>query len=228
MFQLASGFTGGSANITGYPGLSGSQYNSIQNIVLGTTGLLEDPGSLGKGASGGPVWVSDGSTSRAVGIYVGAPPDASLEITPADIIEILGWEALGVSLPSKLINHYISGATVFADANGNGQLDSEEVSTTTDSTGSFSLTGGTGPLVAFGGTDISTGLAFKGHLSSPAGSTDITPLTTLLTDLASDSSAQTKVLSALSLSSTLNLTTFDPIAAAQAGSADGAATEIGR
>jgi VCBS repeat-containing protein len=69
-------------------------------------------------------------------------------------------------------------------------------------------------------------LPFKGQLSAPAGSTDITPLTTLLTNLASDPSAETKVLSNLGLSSTLDLTTFDPIAAAQGGSADGAATEI--
>jgi VCBS repeat-containing protein len=127
---------------------------------------------------------------------------------------------------SKVIKGYISGATVFADANGNGQLDPGEASTTTDSTGSFALSGGSGALIAFGGTDTSTGLPFKGQLSAPAGSIDITPLTTLLTDLASDPSAQQKLLAALGLSSSLNLTTFDPIAAAQGGGADGAATEV--
>jgi VCBS repeat-containing protein len=121
---------------------------------------------------------------------------------------------------------YISGATVFADANGTGQLAVNDVSTTTDSTGGFSLIGGSGPLIAFGGTDISTGLPFKGQLSAPEGSSVITPLTTILTNLASDPSAQQKVLSNLGLSSTLNLATFDPIAAAQSGNADGAATEI--
>ncbi|MGV7219595.1 Ig-like domain-containing protein [Bradyrhizobium sp. UFLA05-112] len=224
MFQLTSGFAAGSVNITGYPGGLGPQYNSIQNVILGATGFLEDPGNLGAGASGGPVWVSDGSSSTAVGIYVGVP-DASLQFTPADISEILGWEALGLSL-SKVAEGYISGATVFADANGTGQLASNDVSTTTDSTGSFSLSGGSGPLIAYGGTDTSLGLQFKGQLSAPAGSTDITPLTTLLTDLASDSFAQTKVLTALGLSTTLDLTTFDPIAAAQGGSPDGAAAEV--
>ncbi|UPJ96392.1 HYR domain-containing protein [Bradyrhizobium sp. 172] len=226
IFQLKSGFTGGSANITGYAGGAGSQHNSIQNIIVGATGLLEDPGNLGGGASGGPVWVSDGSSFTAVGIYVGSGPDASLQITPADIIEILGWEALGVSLPSKLINHYISGATVFADANGNGQLDPGEVSTTTDATGGFSLAGGTEPLVAFGGINTSTGLAFKGQLSAPSGSSVITPLTTLMSLLSSDAFAEQKVLSSFGLSSSIDLNTFDPIAAAKAGSADGAAVEI--
>ena len=51
---------------------------------------------------------------------------------------------------------YISGATVFADANGNGLLDAGEVSTTTKADGTFTLTGGTGNLVMFGGVDVST------------------------------------------------------------------------
>jgi VCBS repeat-containing protein len=124
------------------------------------------------------------------------------------------------------LDGYLSGTTVFIDANGNGQLDPGETSTTTDATGRFSPISGAGPLIAFGGTDTSTGLPFKGLLSAPTGSTEITPLTTLLANLASDPAAQQKVLSALGLSSTLNLTTFDPIAAAKAGDPDGAATEV--
>ena len=53
----------------------------------------------------------------------------------------------------------------------------------------------------------------------------ITPLTTLLNDLSSDPSAEQKVLSDLGLSSSLDLTTLDPIAAAHAGDALGAAAE---
>jgi hypothetical protein len=122
---------------------------------------------------------------------------------------------------------YISGATVFADANNNGKLDPGEVSTTTDANGNFAFSvAGTGPLVAFGGTDSSTGLPFKGQFSAPEGSTAITPLTTLLTDLQPDPAAEQKILAALGLSSTLDVTTFDPIAAAKAGSLNGAATEV--
>ena len=81
----------------------------------------------------------------------------------------------GAALPNtpkvatgKLIDGYIAGATVFADANGNGQLDEGESFTTTDSNGDYTLTG-TGNLVAFGGTDISTGLAFNGVLKHRQG-----------------------------------------------------------
>jgi hypothetical protein len=124
-----------------------------------------------------------------------------------------------------VIDGYLSGATVFADANGTGLLAANDVSTTTDRNGNFTLTGGSGPLYAFGGTDTSTGLPFKGQLSAPVGSIVITPLTTLISELSSDPSAEQKVLSGLGLSSSLNLTTLDPIAASQAGDATGAAAE---
>ena len=68
------------------------------------------------------------------------------------------------SFNRKLQDGYVFGATVFADADGDGELDAGESFTTTDANGTFVLTGGSGPLVAFGGTDISTGLQFAGKL----------------------------------------------------------------
>jgi hypothetical protein len=96
--------------------------------------------------------------------------------TDSKVLQDLGYT-------DKVDEGYLSGATVFADANGTGLLATNDPSTTTDTTGSFSLTGVSGLLIAFGGTDTSTGLSFKGQLSAPAGSSDITPLTTLLADL---------------------------------------------
>jgi VCBS repeat-containing protein len=142
------------------------------------------------------------------------------------VAKLINIEKVQFASSSRLIKGYISGATVFSDDNGNGKLDPSEASTTTDATGGFTISDGTGPLTAFGGTDTSTGLSFKGQLTAPAGSTDITPLTSLLTGGALDAVAQQKILTALGLSSTLDLTSFDPIASAQSGSADGASTEI--
>ncbi|MEY9430974.1 Ca2+-binding RTX toxin-like protein [Bradyrhizobium ottawaense] len=81
------------------------------------------------------------------------------------------------------IDGYIGGATVFADANNNGILDAGEAHTTTRADGSFTLAGGSGPLVSIGGVDISTGLQVAGVLRAPEGSTVITPLTTLIAAL---------------------------------------------
>jgi hypothetical protein len=126
---------------------------------------------------------------------------------------------------------YISGATVFADANGTRQLAANDAMTTTDANGNFTLTGGTGPLIAFGGTDISTGLPFKGQFEAPAGSTVVDPLTTLVSGVQSSAgltvaAAQQQVISAFGLPSGIDLTTLDPIAGAKAGDAAAAAAEV--
>src|SRR5262249_18259699 len=111
-----------------------------------------------------------------------------------------------------------SDATVFADANGNGLLDPGEASATTDANGAFSLTDEIGTLSACGGVHTLTGLPFKGVLSAPEGSIDITPLTTLLVAGAD----QGKLLAALSLPAGIDLTICDPIGALRAGDANGA------
>ncbi|WLB18870.1 putative Ig domain-containing protein [Bradyrhizobium japonicum] len=128
--------------------------------------------------------------------------------------------------PAKAVDGYVSGATVFADDNNNGVLDPDELFTVTDEKGNFDPIGGIGPLKTYGGIDTSTGLPFKGLLAAPAGSTVITPLTTLVSGLQSqgDPVAEQKVLATFGLSSGLDLTTFDPIAAVQAG--DIAGTEV--
>jgi hypothetical protein len=131
----------------------------------------------------------------------------------------------------KLADGYISGATVFDDVNGDGALNLGEPSTVTDAYGQFSLLGGSGPLIAIGGTDTSTGLPLKGQLSAPAGFSAITPLTTLVNFVEAHgtlslSVAEQKVLIGLSLSPSLDLTTLDAIAAAQGGDAEGAAAYV--
>lgn len=132
----------------------------------------------------------------------------------------------------SVIDGYVSGATIFIDRNGNRQLDADEPSTTTDATGNFTLPGNVeGDLVAWGGTDISTGLPFVGILRAPAGSTVVTPLTTLMAVLmdggASAAEAQQEVLAALGLSGLgdgFNLRTYDPLAQA-AGDANALAVQ---
>jgi len=83
---------------------------------------------------------------------------------------------------------YISGATVFIDSNGNGLFDrGVDPSTTTDSNGNFTLTTSLqGPLIAFGGTNIDTGLPNTLTFTAPEGATVINSLTTILETLVAD------------------------------------------
>ena len=129
---------------------------------------------------------------------------------------------------------YISGATVFRDLDGDSLLDAGEPFTITDEKGQFTALGGFGgTIVAFGGIDISTGLAFEGLLKAPTGSTVINPLTTLVSAVLGDTGsattaeiaarvaeAEVKVATLLGLDDSVGpLTQFDPIAAVTAGGA---------
>ncbi|MEG4444106.1 DUF4347 domain-containing protein [Microcoleus sp. AT9_B5] len=131
-----------------------------------------------------------------------------------------------------VIDGYISGATLFLDANKNGILDTNEPSTTTDSGGKFNLnipfeTFDTnkngeidpeeGHLVATGGIDTATGLPLETPVTAPPDSSVVTLLTTLIADLIDKGiepeEAQSLVKAALSLPAEVDLTSLDPILA---------------
>jgi|GEM_PF-2196300 len=121
------------------------------------------------------------------------------------------------TLTGKVIDGYVKEATVFADANGDGVQNENEVSTTTNASGDFELTGATGAIIASGGIDISTGETFKGVLKAPAGSSVITPLTTLQQGFVdaghTPAQAQELLAKAFGFDSTkVDLQTYDPIA----------------
>ncbi|MEG3997409.1 MULTISPECIES: FG-GAP-like repeat-containing protein [unclassified Microcoleus] len=130
------------------------------------------------------------------------------------------------------IDGYISGATLFLDANKNGILDANEPSTITNSNGEFNLNipfetfdtnkngeidPSEGNLVATGGTDTATGLPLETPLTAPPDSSVVTLLTTLVADLTDKGialeEAQSLVKAALSLPAEVDLTSFDPIEA---------------
>ncbi len=129
-----------------------------------------------------------------------------------------------------VIDGYIQGATIFFDANKNGVKDDSEPFATTDEKGEYELdipdifdtnkNGNFDPeegnLVAFGGTDTATGLPLETPVSAPADATVVTLLTSLVTDLMdggmSQSEAESKVKSALSIPAGVDLLDLDPIA----------------
>jgi hypothetical protein len=132
----------------------------------------------------------------------------------------------------------IAGATVFFDANLNGLQDTDEPFTTTDSTGNYDLaisnefdTNGNGTIdpsegvyVLVGGTDAITGQSFTGTMKATPGSTVITPLTSLINALVNTgltaAQAETQIETALGLPSGVDLSTFDPVEAAQSARAE--------
>jgi len=127
-----------------------------------------------------------------------------------------------------VIDDYLSGATVCVDVNNDGKRDSGDTPcTTTNTTGQFTFTTDVSafPLVQSGGTDVGTGDPFTGTLTAPAGSTVLTPLTTIVQAIVKSgktiAEAQTIVKTSLGLPD-VDLRTYDPIA----GLASGTAAEI--
>ncbi len=124
-----------------------------------------------------------------------------------------------------VVDGYLVNATVFQDLNGNAIFDAGEPNTTTDAQGNYSITldpsNPTAKIVSIGGTDSSTGQAFTGTLTAPAGSTVITPLTTLVQSLVEASAdsdtpltaaeANEQLAAALGLGSDTNLLELDPV-----------------
>lgn len=126
----------------------------------------------------------------------------------------------------RVLDGLVKGATVFADANGNGKLDPGEATATTDAKGRFTFTTrASGPVVATGGTDVSTGLPFTGTYTAPAGSLSVTALSTLVQKVmvargSSVGEALLRVTGALGLSLKTDLTSFNPITATLNGVVD--------
>jgi Ca2+-binding RTX toxin-like protein len=126
---------------------------------------------------------------------------------------------LNEPLSGTVQDGYLAGALVFVDSNADGIHNPGEVSVISDANGNFTLPAGVfGRIVAIGGTDISTNLPFTGSISAVAGSSTVSPLTTLARALVdkgfSPEQAENRLLQSLGLPTTVDLRTLDPIAVA--------------
>ena len=138
----------------------------------------------------------------------------------------------GWTRKSRAIDGYITGGKVFFDANFNGLQDDNEPFAFTNPNGSFDLTVELekfdnnqdgdidyteGKIVLAGGIDISTYLPLDTQLSSTPESEVVTPLTTVIAELAQQGTnpktAEIQVKSALGLPPAIDLTSYDPLEA---------------
>ncbi|MFA6014588.1 MAG: Ig-like domain-containing protein [Gallionellaceae bacterium] len=170
-------------------------------------------------------WALSGLTLAGVGVGVAlaAKKKDSAAVVPAN----------EVTLSGTAMDGYLKGAKVYLDINDNNKLDVQDkyLGITQDG-GKFDFKVSPSDIkhaiLVTGGIDESTQLAFNSVLKAPEGSTVITPLTTLVHDIASKdassdsrpikvSKAKNKVNAAFEISGTIDITTVDPIAAANNG-----------
>lgn len=235
---------------------TGTRYNSsgvnIQDVYIDPDGQkltyqLTEVNSDGTPLPTGdalPSWLefsfdSDNNTIKFTQKSSENPPDPRVKyyfrLTATDPLGASASQIVPIyySIYSGLvIDGYISGATLFLDANKNGIKDSNEPSTTTDGGGKFNLdipfdifdtnkNGEIDPeeghLVATGGTDTATGLPLETPVTAPPDSSVVTLLTSLVADLIdkgiAPEEAQSLVKAALTLPADVDLTNLDPILA---------------
>ncbi len=209
--------------------------NLIRVTLNTTTGYTNQGGSGNQGTTTDPYDnVTDNTGTTTVTTVLTTTNLASTEEEPtsssnnidnnAPNNNVTTTEPTVVTLSGKAIDGYISGATVFLDADNDGSLDTGETWTLTDSQGNYTLssTDTTSPVVLFGGTDISTNRPLVGTLKAPAGSTVVTPLTTMVQSMVasglSEASAQSQVALMLGISNLPDLTDFDPVAQSSSAS----------
>ncbi|MEG4816752.1 Calx-beta domain-containing protein, partial [Microcoleus sp. K5-D4] len=200
-------------------------------------GLTFDPNT---GTIIPPDWLKFDPNTRTFSVNFDAAKAFSNTIFP---IKVTATDNAGASVSDEfnlrfnaiegiVIDGYISGATLFLDANKNGVLDTNEPSTTTNSSGEFNLNipfetfdtnkngeidPSEGNLVAIGGIDTATGLPLETPVTAPPDASVVTLLTTLIADLIdkgiAPEEAQSLVKAALGLPAEVDLTSLDPIAA---------------
>ncbi len=123
----------------------------------------------------------------------------------------------------QVVKGYIEGAAVFLDRDGDGLPDPGDEPVFTDTEGRYTLqteTGAEGTIIAIGGVDTLTNVPLDDTIfKAPAGATVVTPLTTLVAELAeldgiSIDEAESRVLEAfnLTLPDGTDLIAFDPLA----------------
>ena len=184
-----------------------------------------------------PSWLTFNPATRKIELGATRPQkfDYWMKITGTDssganVSEIIRFKSS--TFGGFVIDDYIAGANVFFDANKNGIADPNEPKGTTDGKGAFDfdITSSTfdtnnngkldpseGNLVAFGGTDIGTGLPLETPLKATPDAEVITLLTSMVAELAdrglSVNEANAKVTSALGIPTNIPINYVDPIAA---------------
>ena len=126
-------------------------------------------------------WSSSNATScNASGSWEGAKETSGTETVPinsaGNLTFTLSCSGSGTNASKNLviegyrnfsgisIDGYISGATIFVDANSNYMVNANESETTSDVDGSFELKYGNGSLISLGGQDVDTQTQLDGLL----------------------------------------------------------------
>jgi hypothetical protein len=184
------------------------------SVVLDNTSTLTWTSSNATSCSAS--WTSQTGTSGSEAVTISSAGDNSFSITctgtggnGSAAVTVEGYrETDGV-----VVDGYISGAEVCIDEDDSWTCDSNENSTTSDNEGKFTIRYANGNLVSIGGTDLDSQtlldkLLITHKLSGHSDFKAVTPVTSIAAFM-EDASL---VNSALGIDSSIDVSTFDPVA----------------
>ncbi|AOR80889.1 Ig-like domain-containing protein [Novosphingobium resinovorum] len=235
--EVPAGFTASDITVTGgtVSGLTVSASDPKVYTATLTPGAATLPGTISVAVAGAAFTDAAGNaSSAATPLAIAFDPGTSGQVVDGYLANALVFrdaDGDGVwdheSFTDTNNNGVRDAGEAFVDANGDG-LFTAETYTVTDSQGNFSDLLGGGRIVATAliagngtnlTTDIATGKAFMGVFVAPAGSTVVTPLTTLIAALAPANAtaqqlaaAEAQVKAAFGIDASVSLTSFDPLA----------------
>lgn len=221
-------------NTTGQPLPGSFQVQTRPNAGVGWT----DATITNVEVSGSTVTLSLQGTPLAVGRLLQVTyTDPSAGNDPNAIQDLAGNDAASVVITTGIVaDGYVRGAQIYIDANGNGVAEAGErlEGVVTDANGNFFLPDTVnGPILAVGGVNIDTGVPNTMVMKAPAGSTMVTPLTTLVQTYIEQNggtaaSANAAVVSALGLTlpAGQTLATYDPLAVLASNGSDATALAV--
>ena len=211
-----------------------------------TFSLKSGPAGMAVSSSGSVSWLPTGSQRPSTNTVVLELTDGSATVAGSFVV-VAKEASLVANFEGSAIDGYIAGATLWFDADLDGVVDPGEPQTVTDRQGDFvlnfdaslfdtnrngKLDPSEGRIVAEGGVDLSSGQPRVGQLTAPAGSSVITPLTTMV-DLVSREGtglsvavAEERVRTSLGIPAGISINSYDPVAAAVQGDQRAAAVQL--
>ena len=219
IFILSScgGGGGGSAVVAKLAAAITSFTSSITSGVVGGTVDISWSSSDATSCSASGAWTGTKSTGGSESVTISSIGANQFSLTcegaggnATKIISVDGYR----NISGVTVDGYITGASIFIDKDDNFTKDSAEDSTTSDSSGAFTVKHSNGVLVSMGGQDLDTLIqvdnlmllrALPGHSDS---NFSITPVTTIAYFLPNEN-----VYNLLGIDSSIDFLTVDPVAA---------------
>ena len=190
--------------------------SNIFSTEIGTSVEISWSSSNASSCSASGSWTGSKATSGSESVEISTVGDTTFTLTclgeggnASRTITIEGYRnIIGIT-----VDGYISGASIFIDADGDYALDSSETSTTSSTDGSFTIKYENGVLASLGGQDVDTqtqldNLLLVRDLSGYSDSSFmVTPVTSVAHFIPSEN-----IYNLLGLDSDLDIYTTDPVA----------------